>query len=175
MITAAQEVSKESTAVKPEKLEYGEIVDVPGATKDQLFRTARKWFQKNYSEKAVGENVIYTDDSYLGEMAASPYIWVEARVQGKPTGAGSVNYNIIIAAKEGKYKYSLSGFYHESNRSQFGSGGDMNNAVPDCGEELTSLAAWAEIKADCKAKAEKIVQELKETMSSAATNSEEDW
>ena len=171
IVTTAQEATPDNSA----KFEYSEVIDVEGATKDQLFRTARKWFQKNYSEKAVGESVIYTDDSYLGEMAASPNMWVEARIQGKNAGAGAVNYTIIIAAKDGKYKYGISGFYHESSRSRFGSGGDLNNASPDCGEESMSMISWEEIKADCRAKTDKIVEQLKLTMSSASTNSEEDW
>jgi len=175
MVAVSQEAAPEAAKENTDKMEYGAIIDVAGATKDQLFRTARKWFQKNYSKKAVGEDVIYTDDSYLGEMAASPNMWVEARIQGKPTNAGAVNYTIIIAAKEGKYKYSLSGFYHESNRSQFGSGGDLNNANPDCGEEEMSAVTWAEIQADCREKTEKIVEELKEIMSTAASSTEDDW
>lgn len=169
--TSAQEATQENAT----KMEYNEVVTVDGATKDQLFRTARKWFQKNYSHKAVGEDVIYTDDSYLGEMAASPNMWVEVQSFGKNSGAGAVNYTIVIAAKEGKYKYTLSGFYHESNRSKFGSGGDLNNAAPDCGEEEMSAIAWAEIKADCKDKTEKVIVKLKEVMASAASSTEDDW
>jgi len=175
MVASMTTIAQEAVQEKATKIEYAEVVTVDGATKDQLFRTARKWFQKNYSEKAVGEDVIYTDDSYLGEMAASPNLWVEVHSFGKNSGAGAVNYTIVIAAKEGKYKYTLSGFYHESNRSRFGSGGDLNNAAPDCGEEEMSAIAWEEIKTDCKAKTEKIVAQLKEVMSVSATNSEDDW
>ena len=166
-----EEVTQENAT----KMEYAEVVTVEGATKDQLFRIARKWFQKNYSEKTVGESVIYTDDSYLGEMAASPNMWVVAHSFGKNTEAGAVNYTIVIAAKEGKYKYTISGFYHESNRSRFGSGGDLNNANPDCGEEEMSAIAWTEIKADCKMKTDKLVAELKEVMAAAASSTEDDW
>ncbi|MEQ8324710.1 MAG: DUF4468 domain-containing protein [Vicingaceae bacterium] len=174
-ILSAALYSQEIPVNESGKYEYSEVVVIEGATKEQIFRTARKWFQKNYSEKAVGEKVIYTDDSYLGEMAANPNMFIDVRVMGSKVGAGSVNYNIVLAAKEGKYKYGINGFYHESNRSSFGSGGALENAKPDCGEEMMSAEAWSEIKKECHQRAAKLIESLKDNLAEAASNSEDDW
>ena len=167
--------AQDKPAQEADKFQYEEVIEVQGATKDQLFRTARAWFLKNYSEKATGEKVIYTDDSYLGEMAANPNMFIEIRLMGSKISAGAINYNIVVAAKEGKYKYSISGFYHESNRSTFGSGGPLTKESPECGEEEMSLETWNVIKKQCVENTAKLIEDLKKSMAESGSNSDGDW
>lgn len=171
LTTFSQEMPKNDDG----NYEYSEVVEVPGATKEQVFRTSRSWFVDQYNKKTQGSNVIYTDDSFLGEMAASPLLFVQVHSMGKNTGGGSVSYNISISSKEGKYKYTIGNFYHESNRSMICSGGELESDTPDCEGGQMNEVIWNEIKQDTRSKIESIVEDLKETMAEAATNSEDDW
>ena len=155
---------------------YSEVVDVNGATKDQLFKSARAWVLDNYGIKKQEAGVIYTDDSYLGQIAASPIMWVFVNSMGSNINAGSVSYNIMISAKEGKYKYEINDFYHESNRSVYGTGGTLTDEKPDCPEEEMSELIWTQIKEDSKKKTELLIASLKEKLAEAGNHIEgEDW
>ena len=175
MTSFAQEKADVTTAETP-NFNYSEVVEVSGATKDQLFKSARSWFLENYGIKKQEAGVIYTDDSYLGEIAASPIMWVFVNSMGSSANAGSISYNIVVSAKEGKYKLEINDYYHESNRSAYGTGGTLTDETPDCGvEEMTELV-WGQIKEEGKSKTEVMITSLKERMTAASSHVEgEDW
>jgi len=149
------------------KYEYTEYKNVDDVTKDKLYKMALNWFEKNYGPKKQSLGTIYSQEPKFGEIAASPVMYIDVNSMGSMTSGGSVSYNVIVSVEQEKFKYSFTGFYHESNRSTFGTGGALENETPDCSEEDMSLSTWNEIKETFRQKVESEVLNLKQVMGSA--------
>lgn len=88
-------------------VEYIEVVDVSGASADELYKRAEKWFDEFYpnarsviEEKEPGKKI-------FGKHKIDLY----ADVKGNNLHQGFVNYYIEIGFKEGKYRYKVYNFY----------------------------------------------------------------
>ena len=89
---------------------------------------------------------------------------------------GEINAKVMIACKEGKYKYEITDITHTSTR---GNGGKMENKIPECGKYTLTLEGWGAIRGQVKTEIPKIVESLKAAMTKAAPvtsgKSKEDW
>lgn len=154
---------------------YEEVVKIENVTKDNLFRQARKWMTETYNEDSQDDDVIYASDSYLGELAANPYMWMELNNFGSVIDAGAVLYDIKIDIKDGRYRYQIVNLYHEAQRSRLGAGGALEDQEPDCGLINMQQKYWDEIKVQAHANFTALIESLKQAMSEAGTSTEEDW
>lgn len=159
------------------KIVYEEVVAIEGATKDQLFKQARSWFKTTYKQADQDEDVLYLNDSYLGELGANPYMWMEVSGIGNNTSAGAILYDFRVEVKEGRFRYKISNLYHEAQRSRLGSGGALENKAPDCGTLNMQQKYWDEIKIKAHENFKKIVASLKEHMAKSpeAGAEDNDW
>ena len=172
VIAPAQELPQNDTG----KIVYEEVVEVEGATKEQLYRQGRKWFAETYTD-GQDEDVIYLQDSYLGEIGANPFLWIEVTPVGKPITAGAVIYDIKLSIKEGRYKYKITNLYHESQGSRLGSGGALENKEPECGLINMRQEYWEEIKRKTDEMIKELISSLKTQMTEAPKvgAEEDDW
>ena len=159
------------------KIVYEEVVKIEGATKDQLYKQARSWFKESYRQSDQDDDVIYLSDSYLGELGANPYMWMEVKSVGNKLTAGAVLYDIKFEAKEGRYKYTITNPYHEAQRSKLGAGGALENKEPDCGVLNMQQKYWDEIKMTAHENFTAMINSLKASMTQTISNAKgkEDW
>jgi hypothetical protein len=96
------------------KITYEEVVDVPGKSADQIYKKIVAWYSgyfKNPSE------VIRENDSTKKSVTGKPRFRISnpADKEGTKSDAGLVQYTITIAAKDGRFKYTLTDFNWKGN------------------------------------------------------------
>ncbi|CAN5508927.1 hypothetical protein BH11BAC1_BH11BAC1_11680 [soil metagenome] len=96
------------------KITYEEVVDVPGKSADEIYRKILGWFHAYY--KNPGE-VIRENDSLKFSVMGKPRFKISnlADKEGTKSDAGLVQYTITVAAKDGRFKYTLTEFNWKGN------------------------------------------------------------
>jgi len=91
------------------KITYEEVVDVPGKSADEIYKKIMTWYQTYY--KNPGE-VIRENDSLKKSITGKPRFRISnpPDKEGTKTDAGLVQYTITVAAKDGRFKYTLTDF-----------------------------------------------------------------
>ncbi|HVD98259.1 MAG TPA: DUF4468 domain-containing protein [Cytophagaceae bacterium] len=154
------------TATK--KITYSEVINVSGATKDQLYQRA-----KNLGISGKG---VQKDDAaqglyvYKGAFNVS-YPAPQPGLQHK----GQVEYLVTLACKDGRYKYIITNLTHSGEK---GSGGKLEGAYPECGKLLLTLAGWGSIKVQTMEQMDKFIARLKASMEGLDPNAPKvgtDW
>lgn len=89
---------------------FTDVIQIEGATKEQLFIRARQWFNQSFKD---ARNVIRVADKETGEVLAKGIIrsqhWYKALGSESKT---PVSYfaDIEVYVKDGRYKYKLTNF-----------------------------------------------------------------
>ncbi len=87
---------------------YTEVVDVPGATKADLFKRLDHWFNTFYKNPS---SIIQSKDAATGKIDGKHTIYVYNEVNGKKNQFGQVKYTVTVEVKEGKYRYKVDEIY----------------------------------------------------------------
>lgn len=172
--TMAQEEEKVDWPMNESgKVQFTEVVEMEGRTKDELFSAAKNWFMPYFSEQS---EEIYQNDRYEGKLAGQFNMFMEIDMYGKLANAGAITYNMQLFVKDGKYKYNISGLEHEANRSRLGSAGAIENDVPECGTRNMQQRYWNDIRKQAHSNFIALVGSLKEGMKKVSQNNpEDDW
>jgi hypothetical protein len=96
------------------KITYEEVVDAPGKSADELYRKTLAWFRGYF--KNPGE-VIRENDSIKLSVTGKPRFRISnpPDKEGTKSDAGLVQYTITVAAKDGRFKYTLTDFNWKGN------------------------------------------------------------
>ena len=96
------------------KITYEEVVDVPGKSADELYKKMMAWFRTYY--KNPGE-VIRENDSIKRSVTGKPRFRISnpPDKEGTRSDGGLVQYTITMAAKDGRFKYTLTDFNWKGN------------------------------------------------------------
>jgi len=76
---------------------------------------------------------------------------------------GKITMDVIIEAKEGKYRYTIKNIKHVADKAA-NSGGDIYNKIPDCGSMNLNDLTWKHIKSAAYADIQMVVDDLKAKM-----------
>ena len=88
---------------------YEGVLDVRGVSSAELYKRMQEWFKTYYKNSS---EVIRENDSVKYRMTGKPRF----RIQNPPdknglkTDAGLIQYTIIVAAKDGRFRYELTEF-----------------------------------------------------------------
>lgn len=165
-------ISAQDLPLNPEtnKVTYSEVIEVKGASKDDLYLRAKNWALSNsYKPK--------TDRKAEGSYITKGQFTVQYPSPMKGMNhSGKVTFTMSISLKDGKYRYEMTDFIHESDR---GNGGKLENTDPACGKYTLVPAGWSKIKSLTPDEVEKIIKSLKEAMdsnySAQPVKKSEDW
>lgn len=141
-----------------QKVTYSEVVPVPGATKDQLYVRAKNlnMLRENVKADNKAEGVY----SYKGQINVT---YPAPQVGMKHSGV--VKYVVTLFLKDGKYKYVITNFVHESSK---GNGGKLEGKLPECNKYVLTTYGWAEIKKQTQEQMETLVKNIKANMDPTA-------
>ncbi|MFN3402956.1 MAG: DUF4468 domain-containing protein [Cytophagaceae bacterium] len=148
------------------KITYSEVVNLEG-NKDELYQRAKNWALSNGYKAKV-------DSKEEGRFVATGQMSVTypSPVRGM-NHTGVVKFLLTISVKDGKYKYDLTEFIHESQK---GNGGKLEGDMPECGKYTLTLDGWKVIKTKTSEEAPKIINGLKSNMAPVApVKKNEDW
>ena len=87
---------------------------------------------------------------------------------------GTISMDLIIEAKEGKYRYTIKNIKHQAAKAGM-SGGDVYAVVPECGSMRVSDKTWKLIKKEAFINAQRVAEDLKEKMNREVDSKKEDW
>lgn len=84
---------------------YQVIDSVPGATKDQLFRRARKWFTTNYNS---AKDVLQVNDIDAGELIGKGIFDIKSPIKNVWVYP-KIGHTITVEIKEARYRITVGG------------------------------------------------------------------
>ncbi len=87
---------------------------------------------------------------------------------------GKITMEVLIEAKEGKYRYTIKNIKHLATKPEL-SGGDVYLTVPACGSTNIEAKLWTKIKAEALADAAIVADDLKSKMKLEADSKKDDW
>lgn len=87
---------------------------------------------------------------------------------------GTITMDLVIEAKEGKYRYTIKNIKHKANKAGM-SGGDVYGTVPECGSMKVSDKTWKLIKKEAFTDAQLVVEDLKEKMNKEVETKKDEW
>ncbi len=136
---------------------YQGVVEVPGATKDQLYTRAYEWMAKTYRSANA---VIQMQDKESGRLVGRGS--TRATVRGYD--AGVVRHTLTLYFKDGRYKYVLTDFAHEAiGLKDFYSGGPLERPNAQV-MALGSKKNWDGIRHEADSDARRLVADLQTNM-----------
>lgn len=87
---------------------------------------------------------------------------------------GNITMDLIIEAKEGKYRYTIKNIKHKANKAGM-SCGDVYAIVPECGSMKVSDRTWKLIKKEAFTNAQLVAEDLKEKMNREVESKKDEW
>ncbi len=131
-------------------------------SREKIYEASKSWF--DFYFKKNKDTKLHTEDKEGFTLKSSPSVHVQVNNIGQNTYAGSINYDLEIKViDDSKCEVSMSNFEHESSRSAFGSGGDMEFDNPECGLEELPAGIWIQIK-------DEAFVHMKETLNSLSSS-----
>lgn len=166
LATAAGYAQKLPVDSETQKITYTEVVEIPGAKKDDLYSKAKAWF---VTATGATKLALELEDKETGKLLGK--VNNSVKVKNPPMGmyeVGFVNYTISIIVKDDKYKYTFTDFNHESGgMKDVTSSGPLENkksgARPMTGGMPTGYQ-WGKIKEVTEETVLKQVETLKKAM-----------
>ena len=152
------------------KISYSEIVKVDSVDAKALYNNAKIWFVHYFNS---AKNVLQLDDKESGRIIGKGLLNVTTSVIVK-ADAGVVKFTIEINAKDGRYKYTFTDFWHEAYISKITTPGDLRLSKPGGGILTMGKGNWNGIKRQTNEMVLDMILNLKKAMSSSQ-NKDDSW
>jgi len=161
-------------------LQFQEVVQIDGVTKNQLYDAALAWFPSTFRS---GKEVLQIQNKEAGMLVGTgsePYTYSQQMLWVASLYTGRIVYRVTIDVKDGRYRFTVDGFVHESTTKggiySFGQLTTDRRIPATVGMGLTEddrATMWAEIRRRATTLAAELGKSLKERLSAAAT--EKPW
>ncbi|KUG09031.1 DUF4468 domain-containing protein [Solirubrum puertoriconensis] len=173
VLRAQQPTGKEHAAALPvssasKLITYTSVVEVPGASRDELFTRASQWVSTAYKSSVSAPQTI---DKEGGKIIIQGFTPAKLKALGINSTAGNVTHTLSLYVKDGRYKYEFTNFYHEGIALPQGgvsTGGALENAKPACGPMMMLGFHWRSIKEHTDEQVRELISQLTTTMASKA-------
>jgi len=149
---------------------YTEVVKSDSASQKQLYKAAKLWVLSAYNHKYVAQ--LNDDETFT--IVLKPVMEV---YQQETADAGSVHYTMILECRNGRYKYTFTGFGHEKiPKTNMCDGGNLENDKYDCPELIMNKKElWADIKKQVNDNVLWLIDDMKESMAANLKIKKSDW
>lgn len=163
--------------IAQEPLTYTEVVTLDGTSKDNLFTRSENWFAKAFrSSKDVIQTKSKEDGKIIGKAL---FEYNQSFLSGSATTKGVVKFTVSVFVKEGRYKYIISDFIHES----FGANsiGLITLDKEYTGERKRGYTKnwynkiWLDIKKQIDSEVMSLITSLKKTMQKESEIENDNW
>ncbi len=140
------------------------------APAQEVLKRAQSWYTAKSSKfvKANGANSGKSVSCNISFIYKQKLLNPENEVDGK------ITMDILIDAKEGKYRYTIKNIKHKANKQGM-SGGDIYAVVPECGSLNVNDRTWKQIKTQSFINAQLVVEDLKAAMKEEVHSDKEEW
>jgi len=140
------------------------------APKAEVLKRAQNWYtlKNDKIKKSNGTNSGEKVSCNLSFPFKQKVLNPESEVDG------TISMDLIIEAKEGKYRYTIKNIKHQATKAGR-SGGDIYSVVPECGSMRVSDKTWKLIKKEAFINAQIVAEDLKAIMIKDVDNKKDDW
>lgn len=140
------------------------------APSEELVKRAQNWYGTKTTKftKSNGANSGKTVSCVVTFPYKQKILNPENDVDGK------ISMEVIVEAKEGKYRYTVKNLKHKANKQGM-SGGDVYAIVPECGSMNMNDRTWKHIKSAAIANAQIVVEDLKAKMKEEVQSEKDEW
>lgn len=109
------------------KITFADVVHVSdSATADEIYVRAREWFARTYRSS---QDVLQMDDRESGRIIGKAIFLVTHRALGANYPSGHFQYTISIIARDGRYRYEVSDFYHNGDGNKINGAGLVEGMI----------------------------------------------
>jgi hypothetical protein len=153
------------------RITYTGVVQVEGASADQLFSRATLWYASTF--KSAG-SAIDLSDRASGVIVSAPGVNFPAfyvKKNGTKIEDGVIKFSLKIECREGRFKYTLTNLEHANGNTC--SGGELERASAAGMCFWNNL--WASMKAEAHTTVQELVANLQKAMSNPQTIEGSDW
>jgi hypothetical protein len=140
------------------QISYQGVVEVSGATKEQLYTRAYEWMARTYRSANA---VIQMQDKEAGRLMGKG----NSRAVIKGYSVGVVNHTLTIYLKDGRYKYVLTDLNHDASGAKDAySGGPLERPEAQV-VMFGGKKAWDGIRKEADSDAKLLIASLQSAMS----------
>lgn len=140
------------------------------APQAEILKRAQNWFTLKSTKfvKSGGTN--------SGKSVSCNVVFVFKQKQLNPENDvdGKITMDIVIEAKEGKYRYTIKNIKHVATKKGM-SGGDIYADVPEAGSMSINDRTWKHIRSESFAYAKILTDDLKAAMKLEVKSGKEEW
>jgi hypothetical protein len=146
------------------QITYSGIVVVDSSSADLLFDRAKEWFVHSFNsandvvqmedkerKKIIGKGKFDVVTSYMSSLSTN--------------SLGYVKFSVEIQAKEGRYRYVITDFWHEQGSSKANTPNDLRLVRPGGGVLTMGMKNWNGIKSQMNDFVLLLIKNLKDSMS----------
>jgi hypothetical protein len=152
------------------QITYKGVVEVPGVPKIELFRRANFWVSHKIFKP---EKPIQIADTAIGKILFNVNYDTYYTYFGQRIYYGFTRFTFEISFKNGKYKYLITDFWHDSNTSKaVPTAGDLRIEKPNMNQLRKGI--WDKIKIDTDEYVRGLIQSLGEELK-LSKSKESDW
>lgn len=136
----------------------------------EIMKRAQKW------GKAKAPKYKKTNVSNSGSTLTAKAVFPFKQKILNPENAvdGEIQMDVMIEAKEGKYRYTVKNIKHKAAKQGM-SGGDIYLQVPECGSMKITDQTWKQIKSAAFANIKTLTDDLKAKMQEDGEEKKDDW
>lgn len=151
------------------QITYRGIVEVPGVPKMELFRRANLWVGRKIVKPEKPIQVSDTSGKLLFNVNYDTYY----TYFGQRIYYGFSRFTFEIDFKDGKYRYTITDFWHDSNNSQaVPTAGDLRIKRPNINQLRKGI--WDRIKEDTDLYVKGLISSLEEGLK-VSKSKDSDW
>lgn len=163
----------QNAVVEPSAIEPGEpdtsnpFIPAPQA---EVLKRAQNWYtlKNDKIKKANGTN------SGKSVSCNLTFPFKQKKLNPENDVDGTISMDLIIEAKEGKYRYTIKNIKHQAKKPGM-SGGDIYAVVPECGSMKVSDRTWKTIKQEAFKNAQIVAEDLKAIMIKEIDSKKDEW
>ncbi|CAN5534927.1 DUF4468 domain-containing protein [soil metagenome] len=154
------------------QITYTGVVTADSISADELFLRAKEWFVHSFNS---AKDVTQMDDKERKKIIAKALFDVVTSYMGSfaTNNLGYVKFSLEVQAKDGRYKYIFTDFWHEQGFSKAGSPGDLRLERPGGGLLTMGMKNWNGIKTQTDDFVKMVIKSLKEGMSRPSSSTGE--
>jgi len=157
---------------------YEEVVKVDSVTKEELFIRARSWFNSAFKSS---KDVLNINDKETGELTGKVLTeFYSKNFAGSGGTKGVLRYSVTIQVKEGRYKYLITNFIHESTAiSAFPYSFNLITEDVECPYKLGMTTRkwrnnlWKELQGKSRTQGEILAVSIKDAMNKVSLDKEQ--
>lgn len=140
------------------------------APQAEILKRAQAWYIAKAKKfvKANGSN------SGKSVTCNASFVFKQKALNPENDVDGKITMDVIIEAKEGKYRYTIKNIQHKANKQGM-SGGDIYAVVPECGSLSLSDRTWKHIRSEAIADAQLVIEDLKAFMKEEVVETKDEW